>query len=158
MIFSYPLPSDASLRWFPSEYCHTVKYRQNSMVWLFDGEKSNSGSPRIRHQQCVVSLVYYLISAKDMIPLCGTLSECHHTHIGRYQPGPRACSRRHSVFGLFWSALEYTTVSLADQIPEPGGRIVGAWTRSQLTTHLVRDPTIHPPGFSLVCQGNSGVL
>jgi len=33
---------------------------------------------------------------------------------------PKACSRRHSVLGLFWSGLEYTTVSLADRILQDG--------------------------------------
>jgi len=75
----------------------------------------NSATPRIRHQQSVVSLVCHLISSGDMIPLCGTSSERHHTHIGCYQPDPRACGRRRSVLGLFWSDLEYTTVSLATE-------------------------------------------
>jgi len=77
---------------------------------------TNSAGPSICHQQCVVSLLCHLISSGDMIPLCGTLSEWHHTLIGRYHPGPRAWGRGHSVFGLFWSDLEYTTISSADQI------------------------------------------
>jgi len=58
----------------------------------------NSASPRIRHQQCIVSLVRHLISSGDM---CWELSEWHHMRIGRCQPGSRACSRRHNVLGLF---------------------------------------------------------
>jgi len=69
-----------------------------------------SASPRIRHQQRAVSSVCHLISSRDMIPLCGTLSEWHHTRIGRCQPGPRACGRqrslpRHAVVSLVTSLV-----------------------------------------------------
>ena len=82
--------------------------------------RRNSASPRIRHQQCVVSLVRHLISSENTIPLCDTFSEWHQTRIGRYQQGPSSCGRRHSVLGLFWRDLEYTTISLADQILDDG--------------------------------------
>jgi len=98
----------------------------------------NSATPRIRHQQSVVSLVCHLISSGDMIPLCGTSSERHHTHIGCYQPDPRACGRRRSVLGLFWSDLEYLGRL------NPGGWIVRSWTETaQLTAEVELQSSHH---------------
>jgi len=102
--------------------------------------RRNSASPWIHHPQCVVSLVHHLISSGDTIPLCGTLSQWHHTLIGRYQPGPRACGRCQCP----WFVLKRFRAhhSFLGRL-NPWGRIVASWTKSQLTTEAELQSSCH---------------
>jgi len=101
--------------------------------------RNNSAGPRIRNQQCVVSLVHHLISSGDMIPLCGrdivwVAPRMHRSLSAR----PQSLQQ---VPQCPWFILKWFTVhGCFLGRPYPGGQIIGFVT----VDHRSRTPITVP--------------